>query len=88
MVEQQTRDFDDNPEWTSEDFAMARPAEEVHQPDVTVLLVRSPSDWEEVALELDAEVLAKFRATGPGWEARINDALRAADPMESRRDAA
>ncbi len=88
MTEQHTEGLDDNPEWTSTDFADARSAEQVHHPDVAALLVRSPTAWEDVALELDADVLAKFRATGPGWEARINDALRAADPMGSRRDAA
>ena len=31
-----------------------------------------------VTLRLDADVLAKFRATGPGWQTRINAALRAA----------
>ena len=28
---------------------------------------------------IDEDVLAKFRATGPGWQTRINDALRAAE---------
>ena len=27
---------------------------------------------------LDPDVLDKFRATGPGWQARINEALRSA----------
>lgn len=31
-----------------------------------------------VTLRLDPEVLEKFRATGPGWQTRINEALRAA----------
>ncbi|MFC5386348.1 BrnA antitoxin family protein [Aquamicrobium segne] len=26
---------------------------------------------------LEAEVIAKFKATGPGWQSRINDLLRA-----------
>lgn len=33
---------------------------------------------QQVTLRLDPDVLAKFRATGPGWQARINAALRAA----------
>ncbi|MBI0473882.1 hypothetical protein D9601_00705 [Sphingomonas sp. MA1305] len=33
---------------------------------------------QQVTLRLDRDVLAKFRATGPGWQARINAALRAA----------
>ena len=31
----------------------------------------------EVTLWLDVEVVDKFRATGDGWQARINDVLRA-----------
>ena len=29
-------------------------------------------------IRLDKEVLDKFRATGPGWQSRINEALRGA----------
>jgi uncharacterized protein (DUF4415 family) len=32
----------------------------------------------QVTLRLDRDVIDKFRATGPGWQARINDALKAA----------
>jgi uncharacterized protein (DUF4415 family) len=31
---------------------------------------------EQVALRLDPDVLAHFRATGRGWQSRINEALR------------
>ena len=30
----------------------------------------------QVTLRLDAEVLEKFRASGDGWQTRINDALK------------
>lgn len=30
----------------------------------------------QVTLRLDVEVLEKFRATGDGWQTRINDALK------------
>ena len=33
-------DWDDNPEWTDQDFARARPASEFHPPEVLALLVR------------------------------------------------
>ncbi|HEX7781784.1 MAG TPA: BrnA antitoxin family protein [Sphingobium sp.] len=33
---------------------------------------------EQVTLRLDIDVLTKFRATGPGWQTRLNDALRRA----------
>lgn len=31
---------------------------------------------EQVTLRLDADILKQFRATGNGWQTRINDALR------------
>ncbi len=31
---------------------------------------------EQVAIRIDRDVLASFRATGPGWQTRMNDALR------------
>lgn len=71
-------DFDDNPEWTAEDFATARPASEVLPPDIVAQLARADSG-EDVTFALDEDVIAKFRATGSGWQARINAVLRAAE---------
>jgi uncharacterized protein (DUF4415 family) len=31
---------------------------------------------EQVAIRVDRDVLAAFRAGGPGWQTRMNDALR------------
>jgi uncharacterized protein (DUF4415 family) len=31
-------------------------------------------------IRLDAVVIEKFRATGPGWQSRINAVLKAAKP--------
>lgn len=33
---------------------------------------------QQVTLRIDPDVLEKFRAGGPGWQGRINDALRKA----------
>ncbi|CAI2936132.1 BrnA antitoxin family protein [Aminobacter niigataensis] len=33
---------------------------------------------EAIKLRLDADVLDKFRESGPGWQTRLNDALRKA----------
>jgi uncharacterized protein (DUF4415 family) len=33
---------------------------------------------EAVSIRLDPDVLAYFRASGPGWQSRINEALRKA----------
>lgn len=35
---------------------------------------------EQVTLRLDVDVLVKFRATGAGWQTRVNEALRRAQP--------
>ena len=32
----------------------------------------------EVSLRLDQEIVARFKASGPGWQTRMNDALREA----------
>ena len=72
---------DDNPEWTEEDFARARPLADF--PDLAAALVRKPgrppgsttSTRQQVTLRLDREVLARLRATGPGWQTRVNEAL-------------
>lgn len=78
--------FDDNPEWTEEDFRRARPASEVHGAEFAALLVRSrgrpakPAHErkEKVNLRLSPDVLAALRATGAGWQTRVDEALRKA----------
>lgn len=84
-VDFNSSEYDENPEWTDEDFARARLASEIHPPHVVAALVRSrgpqqASTKQQVTLRLDKDILAKFRATGPGWQSRINDALRAIAP--------
>ena len=39
---------------------------------------RPPSGKVMFTMRLDPEVIAKFKATGPGWQARINDVLKRA----------
>jgi uncharacterized protein (DUF4415 family) len=36
-----------------------------------------PNSKEMVSIRLDSDVLAHFQEDGPGWQERINDALRA-----------
>ena len=76
-------DFDENPEWTDEMIAEARPASEVLPPEVAALLVRrrgpqAAPTKKAVTLRLDPDVLDKFKSTGPGWQSRMNEALRQA----------
>lgn len=39
---------------------------------------KSEAPKKPVSLRLDPDVLAHFKASGPGWQTRINDALRKA----------
>ena len=41
---------------------------------------RKPSGKIVVSIRLDPDVVERARATGPGWQARINDVLKAAFP--------
>lgn len=73
---------DDNPEWTEEDFAKARPAREVLPPEFfdAWRKMRGPQKAptkRQVTLRLSPDVLDAFRATGKGWQTRIDAALRA-----------
>lgn len=74
----------DNPEWTSEDMARARPFPELV---AQKRMGRPPKEnpKEQVSVRYDADILAAFRATGEGWQTRMNDALRtylAEHPLE------
>ena len=77
-------DFDENPEWTEADFARARPASEVHGKAFAAGLVRrrgrpalAESDRKaKVNIRLSPDVLAALRATGAGWQTRVDQALR------------
>jgi len=70
----------DNPEWTAEDFARAKPASAL--PDhirAAFPRTRGPqkaSTKVAVSIRLSAEVIAHFKAGGPGWQSRIDEALR------------
>ena len=45
---------------------------------------KGTSTKEAVKLRLDADVLAVLRASGDGWQTRINDALRASLHLAGR----
>lgn len=75
----------ENPEWTAEEMRRARPLMEVLPKEVVEAIRRyrgqrgpqkSPTK-ELISLRIDRDVAAAYRATGPGWQTRANDALRA-----------
>ncbi len=75
----------DNPEFSSKGFTKAMPASKMFAPETMQALVamkrptgRPKSETPKVftAIRLDADVLAEFKATGKGWQTRMNAALR------------
>jgi uncharacterized protein (DUF4415 family) len=84
---------DDNPEWTREDFAKARPASEVlpqyiGQKATDELLQRGrgrpQKDDKKISttVRLDLDVLEAFQQEGKGWQTRINEVLRKNMPKQ------
>lgn len=80
-------DFDENPIWTEDMHKRARPASEVHGSEVAAAMVRkrgrpagsrNASSKDQVTLRIDHDTLERFKAAGPGWQSRINEALRKA----------
>jgi uncharacterized protein (DUF4415 family) len=73
-------------ELTKEDFARARPAREVLPeilpPDIAAEMLRprgrprKPEPKVHLNLRLSPEVVAYFKATGPGWQTRLDEALK------------
>lgn len=72
---------DDNPEWTAKDFRDARPPHEVLPPHIMAAFPRTrgpqlAATKVPMSIRLSPEVIAYFKAGGPGWQGRIDDALR------------
>ncbi|NDW05755.1 BrnA antitoxin family protein [Jiella pacifica] len=74
----------DNPEWTVEDFAGAEPlAATFPTLDASIKRSRgrpkSEKPRQQISLRLDPDVIARFKATGEGWQSRINEILTKAE---------
>lgn len=90
-----TRPDADNPEWTSEDMAKARPAADVLPgligAKAAVELLqrgkgRPPKEDHKVnqTIRLDPDVLEAFRNEGKGWQSLINQVLRQNMPKHQK----
>jgi uncharacterized protein (DUF4415 family) len=72
----------DAPEATDEQLSQAKPFTEAFPALAEAMQKniggRPKADNPKVAvsLRLDQDVVARFKASGPGWQTRINDALR------------
>ena len=76
------------PEWTEQNFATARRAEDVLPPALYDSLVkqrrgRGPQKTpikKPVTIRVDQDVLKSYKSTGKGWQSRMNDVLREGAP--------
>ena len=77
----------DSPEWTEADFAAAKPAAQFFDADTfkgLAALKRRPGERgpqkaptkAATTIRLSPEVMAAFKATGKGWQTRIDAALK------------
>jgi uncharacterized protein (DUF4415 family) len=74
----------DNPEWTKADFAKAKRPEAVLPADVLAAFPRTTRGTQKaptkvpLSIRLSPEVVAHYKATGPGWQTRIDEDLKKA----------
>jgi uncharacterized protein (DUF4415 family) len=75
-------DPDEAPELTREYFERA----DLYRGDKLIRRGRplSANPKQALKLRIDADVVEYFRATGPGWQTRINDALRRVAKLKRR----
>ena len=68
-----------NPEWTAERMRNALRFEQLPSELQTILRRRGPQKAPtkvQTAVRYDVEVIEAFKATGRGWQTRMNDALK------------
>lgn len=88
--------IEDDTVFTDEELARFRPAAEVLPPKLYADLLemnrragvrgrpKATVTKEAVKIRLDADVLLALRATGDGWQTRVNDTLRASLHLAGR----
>lgn len=69
-----------NPEWTEADFARAKGPDSLGPAELSAFRkTRGPQKAPKkvpVFIRLDPDIVAAFQGGGPGWQSRINLALR------------
>lgn len=85
--------YEDSPEMTARDFARAKPLRKA-MPAVVEAMKRGrgrpklANPKARISLRIDTDVIAAYRATGSGWQTRINEALaRGAAKLKPKRRA-
>jgi uncharacterized protein (DUF4415 family) len=72
----------ENPEWSAQDVATAQTFSGLHPSLQTTLRGRpkAASVKERLTIRIEPEVLARWRASGPGWQTRAAALLAAKAP--------
>lgn len=83
----------ENPEWTKTTFAKAKPASEVLPGVFGASAARrllkprgrpkSGTARTSISIRLPPDTLARWKATGPGWQTRMAEALDKAIPKDA-----
>jgi uncharacterized protein (DUF4415 family) len=73
----------DNPEWTKADFDKATQPEAVLPDDVLAAFPRTRGAQKapkkvHLSIRLSPDVVEHYKATGPGWQARMDEDLKKA----------
>jgi uncharacterized protein (DUF4415 family) len=71
----------DNPQWTAKDFKRAKPFAEAFPALAKARRGRGPQKKPTkvaVSLRLSREVVERFKSGGPGWQTRMDKALKKA----------
>ncbi|WP_332873764.1 BrnA antitoxin family protein [Aurantimonas marina] len=73
----------DNPEWTEADFRAAKPADQGLPPEIVAQFRNTRGAQRAVkkvpvSLRLSPDVVSHFKASGPGWQTRIDETLKRA----------
>ena len=71
---------DDSPEWTAADFKQAKRLKDMPASfQRAIQRARGPQKSPvkiQTTIRFDPDVLKGLKATGPGWQTRVNDAMR------------
>ncbi len=71
----------DNPEWSAQDFRRAKPFAKAFPALAKSRRVRGSQKQPTkvaISLRLSREVVERFKAGGPGWQTRMDEALKKA----------
>ena len=82
MAKRSRSAMDDNPEWTAGDFARAKPFRDVFPEQYGTWKKRGgppmENPKEHIGFRLSADVVAAIKASGRGYNARVDKVLREA----------